>query len=93
MSEGQRLLLIGVSDPTDRAWLKERLTAHPWKTYEQPLRLDHEDELAKIPAYHIVCRGLEAREAARVSRRARSERRRSGSAATRRPSASRSGRR
>jgi pimeloyl-ACP methyl ester carboxylesterase len=46
---------FGVSDPADLAWLKERLTAQPWKTFTQPLRLEHEQALAAIPQFHIVC--------------------------------------
>jgi pimeloyl-ACP methyl ester carboxylesterase len=46
---------FGVDDPADRAWLKERLTPQPWKTFEQPLRLENEEALAAIPQYHVVC--------------------------------------
>jgi pimeloyl-ACP methyl ester carboxylesterase len=45
---------FGVSDPTDLAWLKERLTAQPWKTFTQPLRLENEQALAAIPQFHVV---------------------------------------
>jgi pimeloyl-ACP methyl ester carboxylesterase len=45
----------GITDPDDIAWTDERLTGHPWKCFEQPLRLEHEDALAKLPQYHIVC--------------------------------------
>jgi pimeloyl-ACP methyl ester carboxylesterase len=48
-------LLYGVSDPDDLAWMAERLTAHPWKCFEQPLRLANETALWAIPQYHIVC--------------------------------------
>jgi pimeloyl-ACP methyl ester carboxylesterase len=47
--------LYGVTDPADLAWMAERLTAHPWKCFEQPLDLRNEDELWAIPQYHIVC--------------------------------------
>jgi pimeloyl-ACP methyl ester carboxylesterase len=47
--------LYGVSDPDDLAWMAERLTAHPWKCFEQPLRLTNEAALWAIPQYHIVC--------------------------------------
>jgi len=46
---------FGVTDPDDLAWMDERLTAHPWKCFEQPLELRNEDALAAIPQYHIVC--------------------------------------
>ena len=45
----------GVTDPDDLAWMDARLTGHPWKCFEQPLRLEDEDALTKIPQYHIVC--------------------------------------
>ena len=48
-------LLYGVTDPDDLAWMSERLTPHPWKCFEQPLDLRHEEELWAIPQYHIVC--------------------------------------
>ena len=48
-------LLYGVEDPDDLAWMAERLTAHPWVCFEQPLRLTDEPSLWAIPQYHIVC--------------------------------------
>jgi pimeloyl-ACP methyl ester carboxylesterase len=45
----------GVADPDDLSWMQERLTPHPWKSIEQPLRLENEDELWAIPQFHIVC--------------------------------------
>ena len=35
--------------------MAERLTAHPWKCFEQPLELTNEAALWAIPQYHIVC--------------------------------------
>jgi hypothetical protein len=35
--------------------MAERLTAQPWKCFEQPLNLEHEDALWAIPQHHIVC--------------------------------------
>lgn len=56
---------FGVNDPVDREWLKQRLTSQPWKTFEQPLRLTNELELAAIPQFHIVCEStLAGRESA-----------------------------
>ena len=49
------LPLYGVTDPDDFAWMADRLTAHPWACFEQPLRLTNEDALWAIPQYHIVC--------------------------------------
>lgn len=45
----------GVTDPDDIAWMDERLTAHPWRCFEQKLELTNEDELWAIPRYQIVC--------------------------------------
>ncbi|MBV9514255.1 MAG: alpha/beta hydrolase [Mycobacteriaceae bacterium] len=54
----------GVADADDLAWTDERLTGHPWKCFEQPLRLTNEDALWAIPQYHIVCEStLETRDA------------------------------
>ena len=45
----------GVTDPADLAWMDERLTAHPWKCFEQKLELRDEAGYSKIPQYHISC--------------------------------------
>jgi pimeloyl-ACP methyl ester carboxylesterase len=45
----------GVTDPGDSAWMTDRLTPHPWKCFEQPLRLHDEAALSAIPQYHVVC--------------------------------------
>ncbi len=47
--------LYGVTDPDDLVWMAERLTGHPWKCFEQPLRLTNESQLWAIPQYHVVC--------------------------------------
>jgi pimeloyl-ACP methyl ester carboxylesterase len=47
--------LYGITDPSDLAWMAERLTGHPWRCFEQPLELAHEAELWAIPQYHVVC--------------------------------------
>jgi hypothetical protein len=44
-----------VTDPADLAWMEERLTAHPWKCFEQPLKLTNEAAFNALPQYHIVC--------------------------------------
>lgn len=57
----------GVSDPADLAWMEQRLSAHPWRCFEQPLRLHHDDAVRAIPQYQIVCSStLLARAAAPV---------------------------
>jgi hypothetical protein len=45
----------GVTDPDDFAWMVARLTPHPWKCFEQPLRLTNEAAVDAIPHSHIVC--------------------------------------
>jgi pimeloyl-ACP methyl ester carboxylesterase len=44
----------GVTDPDDIAWMDERLTAHPWKCFEQPLQVTNEKALWEIPQ-SVVC--------------------------------------
>jgi pimeloyl-ACP methyl ester carboxylesterase len=48
-------MMYGVADPGDLAWMAERLTGHPWKCFEQPLKLTNEAAYQAIPQYHIVC--------------------------------------
>jgi len=48
-------LMYGVTDPDDLAWMADRLTPHPWRCFEQPLKLGNEAALWAIPQYHIVC--------------------------------------
>ncbi len=45
----------GVTDPADLAWMDERLTGHPWKCFEDPLRFVNGAASAAIPRFHIVC--------------------------------------
>ena len=45
----------GVTDAEDLAWMDERLTAHPWRCFEQKLDLRNEDALWALAQYHIVC--------------------------------------
>ncbi|MGF7238700.1 MAG: alpha/beta fold hydrolase [Frankia sp.] len=47
--------IYGITDPADLAWMAERLTAHPWRCFEQPLALTNEAALWAIPQYHIIC--------------------------------------
>jgi pimeloyl-ACP methyl ester carboxylesterase len=66
-------LLYGVTDPDDLAWMAERLTGHPWKCFEQPLALQHEEALRAIPQYHIVCTSTVASRERSLMDRARAE--------------------
>jgi pimeloyl-ACP methyl ester carboxylesterase len=45
----------GVTDPQLIAWMKPKLTPHPWKCFEQKLRLLNEAAMHRIPQSHIVC--------------------------------------
>ena len=49
------LLFFGVTKPEQIEWMRPRLTPHPWKCFDQPLRLVNEESLWKIPQSHIVC--------------------------------------
>ena len=45
----------GVKDPEQIAWMKPKLTPHPWKCFEQKLVLRNEAAMRKLPQTHIVC--------------------------------------
>jgi pimeloyl-ACP methyl ester carboxylesterase len=45
----------GVKDTAQIAWMKERLTPHPWRCFEQKLRLNNEKAMRKIPQSIIAC--------------------------------------
>ena len=47
------LRYYGVREPERLEWMKARLTPHPWKCFEQPLRLTNEAALARIPQSHL----------------------------------------
>lgn len=49
------LHFYGVQDPQQIAWMKPRLTPHPWKCFEQKLQLKNEAAMRKVPESHIVC--------------------------------------
>lgn len=46
---------FGVTDPEQLAWMKPKLTPHPWKCFEQKLVLNNEAALRQIPQTHIIC--------------------------------------
>jgi hypothetical protein len=43
----------GVVDPHTMAWMRERLTPHPWKCFEQALMITDQAALQSIPQSHI----------------------------------------
>jgi pimeloyl-ACP methyl ester carboxylesterase len=45
----------GVTDAAQVAWMKPKLTPHPWKCFEQKLRLPNEAAVRRIPQTHIIC--------------------------------------
>jgi pimeloyl-ACP methyl ester carboxylesterase len=45
----------GVTNPEQIAWMKTKLTPHPWKCFEQKLLLKNEAAMRKISQSHIVC--------------------------------------
>ena len=45
----------GVTEPEQIAWMKPKLTPHPWKCFEQKLVLDNEAAMRKIPPSFISC--------------------------------------
>ena len=55
LPDPEAALLYGVTDPDDVAWMADRLTAHPWRCFEQPLALTDEAALWAIPRFHVVC--------------------------------------
>jgi len=57
----------GVTDPEMIEWMRPRLTPHPWRCFDQPLRLVNEASLWQIPQSHIVCTStLGGRDVARL---------------------------
>jgi pimeloyl-ACP methyl ester carboxylesterase len=65
--------MYGITDPADLAWMATRLTGHPWKCFEQPLKLRNEAALWAIPQYHIVCTSTLATRDAGLMGKARAE--------------------
>jgi pimeloyl-ACP methyl ester carboxylesterase len=63
----------GVTDPEDIAWMQDKLTPHPWKCFEQPLRLTNEAALGAIPQYHIICTSTLATRDSELMANARAE--------------------
>jgi pimeloyl-ACP methyl ester carboxylesterase len=63
----------GVTDPDQLAWMDERLTGHPWKSFEQPLDLTNEEARWAIPQYHVVCTATLATRDPELMGRARAE--------------------
>ncbi len=57
--------------PAQIAWMKPKLTPHPWKCFEQKLRLTNETAMRNIPESHIICtQTIPGRDMATLMRRA-----------------------
>ena len=46
---------MGVTDPDDLAWMKGKLTPHPWRCFEEKLWLANEAAVHAIPRTDINC--------------------------------------
>jgi pimeloyl-ACP methyl ester carboxylesterase len=46
---------MGVTRPEDLAWMRDKLSPQPWKTFEQPLRLADESAVKRIPRTIVNC--------------------------------------
>ena len=53
--DSQVIPYLGVTDPADFAWLKSKITPHPWKCFTQKLWLGDEAALRRIPRTNINC--------------------------------------
>ncbi|CAN7578443.1 alpha/beta hydrolase [Phenylobacterium sp. LjRoot225] len=53
--ESQVIPHLGVTDPADFAWMKSKLTPHPWKCFTQKLQFRDEVALRRIPRTSINC--------------------------------------
>jgi len=49
----ETIRFYGVVDPSTLAWMRERLTPHPWRCFEQPLCLTNPSALQAIPQSYI----------------------------------------
>jgi pimeloyl-ACP methyl ester carboxylesterase len=46
---------FGVTDPFDAAWTEAKLTPHPWKCFDEPLRLMNGDAARRVRRTNINC--------------------------------------
>jgi pimeloyl-ACP methyl ester carboxylesterase len=46
---------FGVTNPDDVAWMRARLSPHPWKSFAQPLHLRNPDTVKRLPRTNINC--------------------------------------
>ena len=53
--DSETVRYYGITDPTDIAWMENKLTPHPWKCFTQPLRLTDEAAVKGILRTNINC--------------------------------------
>ena len=53
--DSQAINYLGVTDPADFAWMKSKITPHPWKCFTQKLRMTDEAAVRRIPRTNINC--------------------------------------
>lgn len=46
---------FGIKEPADIAWADSKLTPHPWKCFDEPLKLQNGDAFRKIRRTNINC--------------------------------------
>jgi pimeloyl-ACP methyl ester carboxylesterase len=46
---------MGVTDPDDLAWMRDRVSWQPWKCFEQPLAMRREADVKRIPRTIVNC--------------------------------------
>ena len=53
--DSQAIRYLGVTNPTDFAWMQSKITPHPWKCFTQKLQLEDESAVRRIPRTNINC--------------------------------------
>lgn len=56
--DSEAINYLGVTDPDDFAWMKLRITPHPWKCFTQKLWLQDKAAVRRIPRTNINCTQL-----------------------------------
>ncbi len=53
--DSEAVKAYGVTDPGDFVWLRDKLTPHPWKCFEQRLHLVNPQGVERLPRTNINC--------------------------------------
>lgn len=56
--DSEAINYLGVTDPDDFAWMRSRITPHPWKCFTQKLWLQDEASVRRISRTNINCTQL-----------------------------------